>query len=87
MNDSDTKHYELRQYTSSIDLVRYHVVAVAWDGSERDINLDSLMYKRAFTEGTKSAETVGVELIDRTSHSDLFNARTLEQAHALMVKG
>jgi len=77
-------HFELRQYTSSKGLVRYHVVSVNDDGSFEEMMIDSCVYNRAKEQGKHIADACSSKLHDKTSHSDLFNARTMVEAHALM---
>lgn len=80
-------HFELRQYTNSKDHVEYHVVGVNDDGSTDEMMIDSYSYNRAKTEGKHIASACNCKLFDKTSRSDLFNAREMAEAHALMQKG
>lgn len=77
---------ELRQYTNSHDIVRYHAVEVNDNGSEGELLIDSCVYSRALKQAKQAAECCKVPFIDRTSHSDLFSARSMAEAHALMKK-
>ena len=79
-------HIELLQYTNNKSMVRYHATAVDKDGTRAELAIDSCVYERAKRQAQHVSDACRVKLLDKTTHSDLFNARTPEEAHALMEK-
>ena len=80
-------HIELTQYTDKNEMTRYRAYEVPANTNGPRLKIDSLMYENALKNAQASAKTLDVEVVDLTHKSELYGAYTLEQAHALMVKG